>query len=136
MPPQIVGIELYGDDDSAFVMTIETGDGVSLKLQEDLPRSPIEFIVSEPFALADGVTAWGGEVPAGLTSEADPSELEFHAVSTASGGEEVISLAMMNFADQTTNITDDSGDWWAFTWLDYDSDTWFSNGDLYEIRTN
>ena len=136
MPPKIVGIELYGDDDSAFVMTIETGDGVSLELQEDLPRSPIEFIVSEPFALADGVTVWGGGVPAGFTSEADPSELEFHGVSTASDGEETTSLAMMNFADLTTNITDDSGDWWAFTWLDYDSDTWFSSGDLYEIRTN
>ena len=135
MPPALVGVELYADDDSAFVMSISTGEDVTVELQNDLPRAPIEFAIADPLQVTDGITLWGGAVPSGFTSEVDAAEIEFHA-REAGAGESYESLASANLADGQTNVTDAAGDWWEFTWLDYNADGWFSAGDFYEIRTN
>ena len=81
MPPELIGVELYGNDDSAFVLSIEKGDGVELNLQPDLPRAAIEFNIDEPVQLSDGTTIWAGYVPLGFTSEVDAMELSFCLVS-------------------------------------------------------
>ncbi len=135
MPPAVVGVELYGDDDSAFVLSISTGDAVTVELQPDLPRTPIEFVVGEAVDLSDGITVWGGAVPSGFTSEVDPAEIEFHAREAGAEAADE-SLASMNLGDGQVNVTDSAGDWWTFTWMDYAADGWFSAGDFYEIRTN
>jgi len=134
MPPEIIGVELYGNDDSAFVLMIEKGDEVQLSLQPDLPRVAIEFTVDEPVELSDGVTIWSGYVPLGFTSEVSSSELSFHV--TPTGTTEDISLAEFNLANQTSNQTDENGDWWEFIYWDYSGDGYFSASDYYEIRTN
>jgi hypothetical protein len=142
LPPRIVGIELYGNDDSAFVLTIQTGDDVVLELQTDLPRAAIGFSIGEGTTFSDGITIWAGTIPHEFTSEVDPTELSFHAFTTADGTEgeaesgDEREVASMNLGDVSGNFTDENGDWWEFSYWDYSNDGWFSAGDFYDIRTN
>ena len=80
VPPELIGVELYGNDDSAFVLSIEKGDNVELSLQPDLPRAAIEFNIDQPVQLSDGTTIWAGYVPLGFTSEVDATELSFQVI--------------------------------------------------------
>ena len=130
MPPELIGVELYGNDDSAFVLSIEKGDGVELNLQPDLPRAAIEFNIDEPVQLSDGTTIWAGYVPLGFTSEVDAMELSFQVIESES------IIVEFNLADLTSNQTDVHGDWWDFIYWDYSGDGYFSASDYYEIRTN
>ncbi len=134
VPPRIVGIELYGFDDSNFVLRVYTGDEFELQLQDDLPRSAIEFTIGDSNVLNSEITMWGGYVPSGFTSEVNPSELSFHVLVSQSDTES--SIAEMNLAEIEANVTDEDGNWWAFNYWDYSGDGWFSAGDFYEIRTN
>ena len=52
VPPELIGVELYGNDDSAFVLSIEKGDDVELSLKPDLPRAAIEFNDEDPVQLS------------------------------------------------------------------------------------
>ena len=130
MPPELIGVELYGNDDSAFVLSIEKGGGVELNLQPDLPRAAIEFNIDEPVQLSDGTTIWAGYVPLGFTSEVDAMELSFQVIESES------IIVEFNLADLTSNQTDVHGDWWDFIYWDYSGDGYFSASDYYEIRTN
>ena len=130
MPPELIGVELYGNDDSAFVLSIEKGDDVELNLQPDLPRAAIEFNIDEPVQLSDGTTIWAGYVPLGFTSEVDAMELSFQVIESES------IIVEFNLADLTSNQTDVHGDWWDFIYWDYSGDGYFSASDYYEIRTN
>ena len=130
VPPKLIGVELYGNDDSAFVLSIEKGDGVELNLHPDLPRAAIEFNVEDPVQLLDGTTIWGGYVPLGFTSEVDAMELSFQVIESES------IIVEFNLADLTSNQTDVHGDWWDFIYWDYSGDGYFSASDYYEIRTN
>ena len=84
VPPELIGVELYGNDDSAFVLSIEKGDDVELSLKPDLPRAAIEFNIDEPVQLSDGTTIWAGYVPLGFTSEVDAMELSFQVIESES----------------------------------------------------
>ena len=84
VPPELIGVELYGNDDSAFVLSIEKGDDVELSLKPDLPRAAIEFNVEDPVQLSDGTTIWAGYVPLGFTSEVDATELSFQVIESES----------------------------------------------------
>ena len=130
MPPEIIGLELYGNDGSTFVLKIERGDDVDLALQPDLPRAPIEFKIDESLQLGDGSTIWAGYIPLGFTSEIDAAELTFHVIESES------TIAEFNLADLSSNQTDSNGDWWEFIYWDYSNDGYFSASDYYEIRTN
>ena len=130
VPPELIGVELYGNDDSAFVLSIEKGDDVELSLKPDLPRAAIEFNVEEPVQLSDGTTIWAGYVPLGFTSEVDATELSFQVIESDS------TIVEFNLADLTSNQTDVRGDWWDFIYWDYSGDGYFSASDYYEIRTN
>ena len=130
VPPELIGVELYGNDDSAFVLSIEKGDDVELSLKPDLPRAAIEFNVEEPVQLSDGTTIWAGYVPLGFTSEVDATELTFQVIESDS------TIVEFNLADLTSNQTDIRGDWWDFIYWDYSGDGYFSASDYYEIRTN
>jgi hypothetical protein len=130
MPPQLIGVELYGNDDSAFVLSIEKGDDVQLFLQPDLPKAAIEFDIEDPVELSDGSTIWAGYVPSGFTSEVNPADLTFHVV------ESEATIVEFNLADLSSNQTDEHGDWWDFIYWDYSGDGYFSSSDYYEIRTN
>ena len=133
-PPMITGIETYSGDEETFRLKVMTGDSVSIQLQEGLPRIAIDFSISNPIQSADGITSWSGYVPSGFTSEVNPAELSFHAIST-DGGEET-TLSEFNLADNVLNQTDGNGDWWEFIFWDYSGDGYFSASDYYEIRTN
>ena len=128
--PELIGVELYGNDDSAFVLSIEKGDDVELSLKPDLPRAAIEFNVEDPVQLSDGTTIWAGYVPLGFTSEVDATELSFQVIESES------TIVEFNLADLTSNQTDVHGDWWDFIYWDYSGDGYFSASDYYEIRTN
>ena len=130
VPPELIGVELYGNDDSAFVLSIEKGDDVELSLKPDLPRAAIEINVEGPVQLLDGTTKWGGYVPLGITSEGDATELSFQVIEADS------TIVEFNLADLTSNQTDVHGDWWDFIYWDYSGDGYFSASDYYEIRTN
>ena len=130
VPPELIGVELYGNDDSAFVLSIEKGDDVELSLKPDLPRAAIEFNVEDPVQLSDGTTIWAGYVPLGFTSEVDATELSFQVIESES------TIVEFNLADLTSNQTDVHGDWWDFIYWDYSGDGYFSASDYYEIRTN
>ena len=130
VPPELIGVELYGNDDSAFVLSIEKGDDVELSLKPDLPRAAIEFNVEDPVQLSDGTTIWAGYVPLGFTSEVDATELSFQVIESES------TIVEFNLADLTSNKTDAHGDWWDFIYWDYSGDGYFSASDYYEIRTN
>ena len=130
VPPELIGVELYGNDDSAFVLSIEKGDDVELSLKPDLPRAAIEFNVEDPVQLSDGTTIWAGYVPLGFTSEVDATELSFQVIESES------TIVEFNLADLTSNKTDVHGDWWDFIYWDYSGDGYFSASDYYEIRTN
>ena len=129
MPPELIGVELYGNDDSAFVLSIVKGDDVQLNLQPDLPRAAIEFDVDESVLLSDDTTIWAGYVPLGFTSEVDAAELSFEVIESDS------TIVEFNLADLTSNQTDVHGDWWDFIYWDYSGDGYFSASDYYEIRT-
>jgi len=133
MPPKLMGIELYGNDESSYVLNVFTGNEVEIELQNDLPLSSVQFSVGESVEMAE-MTVWGGYVPWEFTSEINPSELSFHAL--VLNGSSESSVAEMNLADVEANLTDSNGSWWAFNWWDYSGDGWFSAGDFYEIRTN
>ena len=124
VPPELIGVELYGNDDSAFVLSIEKGDDVELSLKPDLPRAAIEFNVEEPVQLSDGTTIWAGYVPLGFTSEVDATELTFQVIESDS------TIVEFNLADLTSNQTDIRGDWWDFIYWDYSGDGYFSASDL------
>ena len=130
VPPKLICVELYGNDDSAFVLSIEKGDDVELSLQPDLPRAAIEFNVDDSVQLSDGTTIWAGYVPLGFTSEVDAMELSFQVIESES------IIVEFNLADLTSNQTDVHGDWWDFIYWDYSGDGYFSASDYYEIRTN
>tara|TARA_B100001029_G_C15034339_1_gene439120 strand:- start:253 stop:1308 length:1056 start_codon:yes stop_codon:yes gene_type:complete len=130
VPPELIGVELYGNDDSAFVLSIEKGDDVELSLQPDLPRAAIEFNVDDPVQLSDGTTIWAGYVPLEFTSEVDTTELNFQVIESDS------TIVEFNLAELTSNQTDVRGDWWDFIYWDYSGDGYFSASDYYEIRTN
>ena len=130
VPPELIGVELYGNDDSAFVLSIEKGDDVELSLKPDLPRAAIEFNVEDPVQLSDGTTIWAGYVPLGFTSEVDATELSFQVIESES------TIVEFNLTDLTSNKTDVHGDWWDFIYWDYSGDGYFSASDYYEIRTN
>ena len=130
MPPELIGVELYGNDDSAFVLSIVKGDDVQLNLQPDLPRAAIEFDVDESVLLSDDTTIWAGYVPLGFTSEVDAAELSFQVIESDS------TIVEFNLADLSSNQTDVYGDWWDFIYWDYSGDGYFSASDYYEIRTN
>ena len=130
MPPELIGVELYGNDDSAFVLSIVKGDDVQLNLQPDLPRAAIEFDVDESVLLSDDTTIWAGYVPLGFTSEVDAAELSFQVIESDS------TIVELNLADLSSNQTDVYGDWWDFIYWDYSGDGYFSASDYYEIRTN
>ena len=100
MPPELIGVELYGNDDSAFVLSIVKGDDVQLNLQPDLPRAAIEFDVDESVLLSDDTTIWAGYVPLGFTSEVDAVELSFEVIESDS------TIVEFNLADLTSNQTD------------------------------
>ena len=130
VPPELIGVELYGNDDSAFVLSIEKGDDVELSLKPDLSRAAIEFNVEDPVQLSDGTTIWAGYVPLGFTSEVDATELSFQVIESES------TIVEFNLADLTSNQTDTHGDWWDFIYWDYSGDGYFSASDYYDIRTN
>ena len=133
VPPSIVGIEVYGDDDSTFILRVSTGDDVKVELNDNLTRTPIQFSFVAPL-IVDNITYWSGYVPSTLTSEVNPEELSFHGIVTKNNVE--LTVAELNLDEFTTNITDDDGNWWNLLWWDYSGDGWFSAGDFYEIRTN
>ena len=111
-----------------------TGEDVTIELREGLPRTPVEFSLdAEPIAVGD-LTVWSGAVPEGMDSDIEPSEIEFHGLSSVEG--EATSVAMMRLDQGTSNVTLDDGTWWEFTWNDFLSPGYFSNSDLYHIRTN
>ena len=133
-PPMIVGIETYSGDEEQFRLKVTTGEDVTIELREGLPRTPVEFSLdAEPIAVGD-LTVWSGAVPEGMDSDIEPSEIEFHGLSSVEG--EANSVAMMRLDQGTSNVTLDDGTWWEFTWIDFLSPGYFSNSDLYHIRTN
>ena len=133
-PPMVTGIEAYSGDEEQFSLRVTTGDDVVISLQEDLPRTPVEFSLdAEPIQVGD-TTVWSAPVPSGMDSDIEPSELQFHGISGEGG--DAISVAMMQLDQGTSNITLDDGTWWEFTWIDFLSPGYFSHSDLYHIRTN
>ena len=82
-----------------------------------------------------------------MSTDIDPSELEFHGILTVDG--EPSSVAVLYLAppcstcvDYSTgngavrNITLDDGTWWHLSWIDNLYAGYFSAGDLYHISTN
>ncbi len=132
-PPMIVGIEIYDGQGSDFSLSVETGDSASIYLQENLPRTAVQFIPENNSILYDEIKIWSSTISEGI-SEVEPSELEFHArVGSLNDSE---SLSQMNFGDVFTNVSLDDGTWWEFYWMDVDLDDLVSGGDFYNIRTN
>ena len=133
-PPKITGIETYSGDENTFILTVTTGDSVSIELQEDLPRIPVGFSIDvQPIQVGD-TTVWYGQIPEEMSTEIDPSQLEFHGLVTLDGS--TSSVAMMNVGQESSNITLDDGTWWEFNWVDFPMPGYFSAGDLYQIKTN
>ncbi len=133
-PPMITGIESYSGDEETFVLRVTSGDSVSIALQEGLPRAPVSFSIDVQPIQVDDMTIWNGEVPEGMSTEINPAELQFHGILTE--GEMASSVAMMDLDQESTNITLNDGTWWDFTWLDFPMPGYFSEGDMYQIRTN
>ena len=132
-PPMIMGIEIYDGKGSDFSLTVETGDSATITLQENLPRTAVQFIPENNSILYDGFRIWSSTIPSGI-SEVEPSELEFHARIGPLNNSE--SLAQMNFGNVLTNVSLEDGTWWEFYWMDVDLDELVSGGDYYNIRTN
>ena len=132
-PPMIIGIEIYDGKGSDFSLSVETGDSAAITLQENLPRTAVQFIPENNSIPYDDIRIWSSTIPNGI-SEVDPSELDFHARIGSLNNSE--SLAQMNFADVLTNVSLDDGTWWEFYWMDVDLDGFVSGGDYYNIRTN
>jgi|TARA_B110000263_G_scaffold242689_1_gene248483 hypothetical protein len=132
-PPMILGIEIYDGAGTDFSLSVDIGDSASINLQENLPRTPIQFIPGNNFVVYDSIRIWSGTIPNGV-SEVEPSELEFHVRTDIQNN--TASLSSMNFNDVILNITIDDGTWWEFYWMDVDLDNFVSGGDYYNIRTN
>ncbi len=146
-PPRVTGIETYSGDEETFILRVSTGDLVSIQLQEGLPRTPVGFSIDPNPIQHDGITTWYGQIPMEMSTEIDPSELEFHGILTVDG--EPSSVAVLYLApscsacvDYSTgngavrNITLDDGTWWHLSWIDNLYAGYFSAGDLYHISTN
>ncbi len=132
-PPMILGIEIYDGEGTDFSLSVDVGDSASIMLQDNLVRTPIQFIPQNNSVINDEIQTWSGTIPNGV-SEVDPSELEFHARIGSLNNSE--SLASMNFNDGILNVTIDDQTWWEFFWMDVDLDDLVSGGDFYNIRTN
>ena len=148
-PPRITGIETYSGSEETFILRVSTGDSVSIQLQEGLPRTPVGFSIDPNPIQQDGITTWYGHIPLEMSTEIDPSELEFHGILTVDG--EPSSVAVLHLAPScpacvdhstgngaATNITLEDGTWWHLGWIDYSSTQsgYFSAGDGYFISTN
>ncbi len=146
-PPRVTGIETYSGDEETFILRVSKGDLVSIQLQEGLPRTPVGFSIDPNPIQHDGITTWYGQIPMEMSTEIDPSELEFHGILTVDG--EPSSVAVLYLApscsacvDYSTgngavrNITLDDGTWWHLSWIDNLYAGYFSAGDLYHISTN
>tara|TARA_Y100001970_G_scaffold12536_1_gene14375 strand:- start:62619 stop:63671 length:1053 start_codon:yes stop_codon:yes gene_type:complete len=133
VPPRIIGIEVYGNDDSTFILRVSTGDEVKVELKDNLTRTPIQFSFAQPF-VNNNITYWSGYVPSTITSEIIPSELSFHGIVSENGVDSTV--AELNLENISTNITDFNDNWWYLLWWDYSGDGLFSAGDYYEISTN
>ena len=133
-PPMITGIETYSGDDNTFILRVTTGDSVLIELQDGLPRIPVEYSIDSQPIQVDDTTVWYGEVPEGMSTEIDPSQLEFHGIVTEDG--ESSSVAMMTVNQQSSNVTLDDGTSWEFNWFDFPMPGYYSPGDLYQIKTN
>lgn len=145
-PPRIMGIETYSGDEETFILRVSTGESVSIQLQEGLPRTPVGFSIDSNPLQQDGITTWYGYAPE-MSTEIDPSQLEFHGILTEDG--EPSSVAALYLSPScpacvdhttgngaTTNITLEDGTWWAFHWIDFPVVGYFSAGDGYVISTN
>ena len=132
-PPMILGIEIYDGEGTDFSLSVDVGESASIILQDNLVRTPIQFIPQNNSVINDEIQIWSGTIPNGV-SEVHPSELEFHARIGALNNSE--SLALMNFNDGILNVTIDDQTWWEFFWMDVDLDDLVSGGDFYNIRTN
>lgn len=133
-PPKITGIETYSGAEETFILRVTTGNSVSIELQESLPRAPVGFSINLESIQVGDMTVWYGEVPDGMSTEIDPSQLEFHGLSTVDGI--ASSVAVMTVSQESSNITLDDGTWWEFNWIDFPMPGYFSAGDLYQIKTN
>ena len=132
-PPMILGIEIYDGEGTDFSLSVDIGDSASIVLQENLPRTAIQFIPENNSIIIDNIQIWSGTISDAI-SEVNPSELEFHArVGPINNSD---SLASMNFNEGLFNFTLDDETWWEFLWLDVDLDDLVSGGDIYNIRTN
>ena len=132
-PPMILGIEIYDGEGTDFSLSVDIGDSASIVLQENLPRTAIQFIPENNSIILDNIQIWSGTISDAI-SEVNPSELEFHArVGPINNSD---SLASMNFNEGLFNVTLDDETWWEFLWLDVDLDDLVSGGDVYNIRTN
>jgi hypothetical protein len=129
----IIGIEIYDGKGSDFSLTVETGNSAAISLQENLPRTAVQFIPENNSIQYDDIRIWSSTIPNGI-SEVEPSELDFHARIGSLNNSE--SLAQMNFADVLNNVSLDDGTWWEFYWMDVDLDGLVSGSDYYNIRTN
>ena len=129
----ILGIEIYDGEGTDFSLSVDVGESASIILRDNLVRTPIQFIPQNNSVINDEIQTWSGTIPNGV-SEADPSELEFHARIGSLNNSE--SLALMNFNDGILNVTIDNQTWWEFFWMDVDLDDLVSGGDFYNIRTN
>lgn len=133
-PPKITGIETYSGDENTFILSVATGDSVMIELQEELPRIPVGFgIDAQPIQIGE-VTVWYGEIPEEMSTEINPSQLEFHGIMADNGT--ISSVAMMAVDLESSNVTLDDGTWWEFNWIDFPMPGYFSSGDLYQIKTN
>ena len=132
-PPMITGIEMYGGDISQFSLSVTLGADAAITLGDELRRQPIQFIPEVNSWQAEGISTWSGDVPERI-SEVHPSELTLNA--RIGEGEDMISLASMNFEDRQTNVTLTDGTWWNFSWIDSRNDELVSGGDYWQVQTN
>tara|TARA_Y100001970_G_C14165479_1_gene821023 strand:- start:102 stop:1166 length:1065 start_codon:yes stop_codon:yes gene_type:complete len=133
-PPKITGIETYSGDEDTFILTVATGDSVLIELKDDLPRTAVGFSIDNQPIIVDETTVWYGEIPDVMSTEINPSQLEFHGIAIVDGT--ASSVAMMTVDQVSSNMTLDDGTWWEFNWLDFPMPGYFSSGDLYQIKTN
>ena len=133
-PPKVTGIETYSGDENTFILTVAIGNSVSIDLQEDLPRIPVGFSIDDQPIIVGDSTVWYGEIPLEMSTEIDPSQLEFHGLVSENGT--TSSVAMMTVNQESSNMTLDDGTWWEFNWIDFPMPGYFSAGDLFQIKTN
>ncbi len=133
IPPVIVGIETYSDNDK-FILKVST-ENISISVNTGLPRAPAPFVPNpSPIISGDNITYWSGILSDTLSIDINPEELEIHAL--LSQDDNASSLTFMRFDQKNKNITLLDGTWWEFNWIDYLGENLVSNGDLYTVRTN